>query len=70
MMVHVKVDCINILAQKRKTHAMCNSNPLFRVCHICHFDLHATVIHSHLYMGVCLGSEKLLTSKQEDQQED
>ena len=55
MMVHVKVDCINILAQKRKTHVICNSNPLFRVCHICHFELHATVIHSHLYIGVCLG---------------
>ena len=52
-MMQVNGDCVNILTQKRKTHAICQSNSLFRVCHVCYFDLlylYITVIHSHIYI--------------------
>ena len=59
-MMQVIGDCVNILTEKRKTHAICQSNSLFRVCHVCYFDLlylYITVIHSHIYMeGVWCGS--------------
>ena len=57
-MMQVNGDCVNILTQKRKTHAICQSNSLFRVCHVCYFDLlylYITVIHSHIYIWKVYG---------------
>ena len=38
-MVHVKMDCVNVLTQERTTHATYHCNPLFRVCNIRNLDL-------------------------------
>lgn len=72
LMVHVKVDCKNILTQKRKTRVISHSNPSFRVCHICHFNLQllyvpqqSTLIYIRWCVGWGLGWWKLFTSKRE-----
>ena len=40
----------SILTQKRKTRTICHFNPLFRVCHICHFGL-PLLIYIEMWSG-------------------
>ena len=51
-MVHVKMDCVNVLTQERTTHATYHCNPLFRVCNIRNLDLlplHVLYIYIYIY---------------------
>ena len=52
-MVHVKMDCVNVLTQERTTHATYHCNPLFRVCNIRNLDLlplHVLYIYIYIYI--------------------
>ena len=47
----ITMDCENIFNTKKERHGMYHFNLLFRVCHICHFDL-LSLIHIEVWNGL------------------
>ena len=58
--IHIKMDCKNIFNTK-KTHVIYHFNPLFVVCHICHFDL-----LSLMYIEVWSGLEAIWKTSEKE----